>query len=181
MLLLEYDPPVLLVGPELRVERLHQRPEGAVDDRRVVRQYHHRPCRAAGRQPRHGHRRFGAQRGGQVLDEAGAKLLVDGGPHLVELLVEHREADLDTAVQIPRHPVRAAEIREHIAARVEMEDAAVLEEAADDRAHADVLGKPRHARTERAHAANDQVDRHARRGGLVERVDDPRVGHDRVG
>ena len=37
-------------------------------------------------------------------------------------------------------------------------DARVLQEAADDRAHADRLACARDARADRAHAANDEVD-----------------------
>ncbi len=41
-------------------------------------------------------------------------------------------------------------------------DAAVLEEAADDRLDADVLGQARHARPQAADAAHHEVDLHAR-------------------
>ncbi len=56
-----------------------------------------------------------------------------------------------------------------------MEDARVLEEAPDDRAHADVLRELRHARAQRAHAAHHEVDLHARLRGLVERLDHLRL------
>ena len=48
-----------------------------------------------------------------------------------------------------------------------MEERAVLEEAADDRAHADVLGQPGDAGPQAAEAAHDEVDRHAGLRGLA--------------
>ena len=47
----------------------------------------------------------------------------------------------------------------------------VLEEAAEDRAHADVLREARHARPQRAGAAHDQVDLHAGLRRRVQRAD----------
>jgi hypothetical protein len=48
----------------------------------------------------------------------------------------------------------------------------VFEEAADDRAHADVLRQARHAGTQRADAAHDQVDLDAGLAGFIQGLDD---------
>ena len=58
----------------------------------------------------------------------------------------------------------------------EAEDARVLEEAADDRAHADRLGQPGHAGPQAADAAHDRGrSAHARLRRRVQRVDHARV------
>jgi hypothetical protein len=44
----------------------------------------------------------------------------------------------------------------------EVEDARVLEEAADDADHPDAVARARHARPQAADAADDQVDVHPR-------------------
>ncbi len=49
-------------------------------------------------------------------------------------------------------------------------DAAVLQETAEDGTHADVLGKPRNARLQRADAAFDDIDLHTGLAGAVQRV-----------
>ena len=61
----------------------------------------------------------------------------------------------------------------------EVEHARVLEEAADDRAHADVLRNARDARPQRAQAADDEVDLHAGARGAIQRLDDLRI-HQRI-
>ena len=61
-------------------------------------------------------------------------------------------------------------------ARLEDEEAAVLEEAAEDAAHADRLGEPRDARPELADGAGDDVDLGAGLRGRVELLDDRLVG-----
>ena len=52
----------------------------------------------------------------------------------------------------------------------------MLEEAAEDRAHADPLAQPLDARAEHADRPDDQVDLRARLRGAVELLDDRRVG-----
>ena len=47
----------------------------------------------------------------------------------------------------------------------------MLEVAAEDRAHPDVLAQPRHPGAQAADAAHDQVDLHAGGAGLVQRLD----------
>ena len=83
-LLPEHDPLVLLVGRKLRVERLHQLLERAVDDRRVVRQGGHHPRRTVDGEPVQREGRLGPHRRRQVLDEARAELLVRLGQVAVE-------------------------------------------------------------------------------------------------
>ena len=61
-----------------------------------------------------------------------------------------REDDLDPAVEVPLHQVGAAKIDLVLSAVAEVVDAAVLEEAADDADHPDVLAPARHARPQAA-------------------------------
>src|SRR5215467_12673618 len=91
---------------------------------------------------------------GPVWQELPALLVVlEVGDHdlaeylLVHGRIENRAQHLDPAVEIARHQVgggdvdRGALVRQAVPA-AEAEDAAVLEEAADDRLDADALGKP---------------------------------------
>ena len=55
------------------------------------------------------------------------------------------------------------------------EEPAVLEEAADHAAHADVLAQLGHSRPQRADAADEELDLRAGRGGGVELVDHLRM------
>src|SRR5205085_4222842 len=81
--------------------------------------------------------------------------------------VEHREAELDAPEEVARHPVGAREVNVLGAAIVEVKDARMLEEAADDRAHTNVFRQAFNARAQRAHAAHDELDLHAgARGGI---------------
>ena len=59
-----------------------------------------------------------------------------------------------------------------LVARLEREDPAVLEEAAEDAADDDPLAQAGHARAEDADPARDDLDRRARRRRVVERLDD---------
>ena len=81
---------------------------------------------------------------------------------LAQFRVEDGKRDLDAAEQVASHPVGRREPHVRLAAVLEVPDAMVLEEAAEDRAHADVLGKAGHARPQRAGAAHDEVDLHTR-------------------
>ena len=92
----------------------------------------------------------------QALGERG---IVDGEDHLAAL------------EEVARHPVGAAAEDLGLAAVGEAEDAAVLEEAADDGADADVLAEAFDAGAQRAHAADDEVDLDAGLGGGVEGFD----------
>ena len=98
-----------------------------------------------------------------------------------------RDDRLDPPVEVAVHQVGRADVPLAVAAVVEAPDPRVLEELADDRADPDALGHARHARLERAGAADDRsiVDAGLRRAGRaprstgdvddrVELEDDPR-------
>src|SRR5215471_6182910 len=89
---------------------------------------------------------------------------------LADLGIERWKGDLDAAEEVTVHPVGAGEI--HGAAALEIIDTMMLEEAADDRAHADVLGQPWDPGAQRANPTNDQVDLDAGLRRLVELTDD---------
>ena len=73
------DPFALILWPKLGVERFHHLLKRAVDHRRIVRHARHDPRRTAGREARQSQRRFAPKCRRQVLDEAGAELLIQGG------------------------------------------------------------------------------------------------------
>ena len=80
--------------------------------------------------------------GGRVLEqriERGAE------PQLEPGILDRRDG-LEPVVQVPRQEVGAADEVPPVASRLEVEDAAVLEEAAEHAADADVLAHPLHAR-----------------------------------
>ena len=82
------------------------------------------------------------------------------------------EDDFAALEEVARHPVGGAEIDFVVAAVGEVEDAGVLEEAADDGADADALGQALDAGAQDAEAADDEVDLDAGLRGLIERLDD---------
>ena len=82
-----------------------------------------------------------------------------------------RHDHLDAVVEVARHQVGAAHVRRAAVARLEQEQAAVLEEAAEHAAHADALAQAGDAGPQRADAADDQVDARAGLRGRVELVD----------
>src|ERR1051326_361631 len=107
---------------------------------------------------------------GAVWQELPALLVVlEIGDHdlaehlLVHGRIEDRTQDFDPAVEVARHQVgggdvdRRARMRQAVPG-AEAENAAVLEEAADDRLDSNALGEPGHAGTQAADAAHDQVD-----------------------
>ena len=85
-----------------------------------------------------------------------------------EGLVFDGEEHLDAPVQVARHEVGAAHQHFFGAAVAKPVDAAVFEEPADDAGHLDVVAHAGNAGPQRAHAAHQQVDLHARLGGPVE-------------
>ena len=85
-----------------------------------------------------------------------------------------RERHLDAPEEVALHPVGAGAVELGLAAVAEVAHARMLEEAADDRAHADVLRHARHSRPQRADAAHDEVDLHAGARRVVQRLDDLR-------
>src|SRR5439155_11995504 len=79
---------------------------------------------------------------------------------LLQVLFEPGIADrteyLNAAVQIARHPVRAADVNFSITVVREIQDPAVLKKASDNTAHSDVFGKFRHTRAQHADSTHDQ-------------------------
>src|SRR6185437_16126823 len=73
-----------------------------------------------------------------------------------------RKHRLDAFVEVARHPVGAAEIQLGLAAILEEIDAAVFEEAADDAADLDPATESANSGDQRALAAYEQIDVHAR-------------------
>src|SRR5581483_8324087 len=86
--------------------------------------------------------------------------------------VLERDDDLDAVVEVARHEVRAPEIEPVLVAGLEVEEPAVLEEAAEHAPDANGVAHLRHAGPQRADAADDQVDARAGLGGGVQLVDD---------
>src|SRR5205085_11089857 len=109
---------------------------------------------------------------------------VPGGDAVVEGLVEEAAdlvdglrggeggEDLDAAVEVAVHEVGRTDPRLGLAAVLEPEDPAVLEEPAEDGPHRDRLRQPGHAGPQRADAPGEQLDADAGPGGAVEGVDD---------
>src|SRR5439155_6300264 len=83
--------------------------------------------------------------------------------------------DLDAPIEIARHQVRAADERLLCAAVAEVPRAAVLQEAADDAPHADVVADARHAGTKNGDAADEQIDLHARLRRAVQQINHTRI------
>ncbi len=97
----------------------------------------------------------------QRVAQVGHHDLVEDLPVHGRVLDRHQR--LDAAVEIARHPVGRADehlglVRGQPVAVAEADDAAVLEEAADDALDPDVLRHARHAGPQAADAAHDQVD-----------------------
>src|SRR6266446_2110997 len=69
--------------------------------------------------------------------------------------IVNRANDFDTAIEVTRHPVSAADIDFFVAIVGEIKDATVLEKAPNDAAHSNVLRKSGHARTQHADAADN--------------------------
>ena len=91
-----------------------------------------------------------------------------------------RDQQLDASVEVARRPVSRRDeelglIAGQDLAVAEGEDAAVLEEAADDGADMDVLAHAGNAGAQAAVAADDQFDLHPGPARLVELLDDRRI------
>ena len=104
-----------------------------------------------------------------VGEIGGKDLVVDAG---FDGGIADGEGDFAAFEEIARHPVGGAEVDFVVAAVGEVEDAGVLEEAADDGADADAAGQALDAGAEDAEAADDEVDFDAGIGGVVESFDD---------
>ncbi len=83
-----------------------------------------------------------------------------------------REEGLHAPIQVALHQIRAAE--EHLLAAPigKVINAAVLQEASQDAAHADRLAESRNTGAQAADAAHDQIDLHAGLRGAIEGGDD---------
>src|SRR5439155_16221357 len=87
-------------------------------------------------------------------------------PRLGRLILDGDE-QLDSAVEVSRHPVGAGKEYQVIAAVMEVQNPRVLQVAIDDAYNADILAQLWNARPQAANAANIQPDRHA---GLRRRI-----------
>lgn len=85
-----------------------------------------------------------------------------------KFLIENRENDFDAAVEIARHEIGAPKIDVGIAPVVENIDAAVFEEAIDDASDGDILAEARDAWAQATNPTNQELDRDAFLGGVVE-------------
>jgi len=86
--------------------------------------------------------------------------------------VENGEDHLHASMEVARHEIGAAEVDERVTIVMEDVDPAVLEEAVDNAANADVFAEAGDAGPEAADAADDHVDGDALLRGSVEGVDD---------
>src|SRR5262249_4100220 len=82
--------------------------------------------------------------------------------------IENGRYDLDAAVEVAAHPIGAGDEDFAIPTVLEAINARVLEEPADDAAHANPLADSRNARANDAHTANEHVDLNARLRRAVE-------------
>ncbi len=101
-----------------------------------------------------------------VVREIGLEVAQDAFAVLAPL---DREGHLDAPEEIAFHPVGARAVQIVRAVVVEIVDARVFQEPADDRAHLDVVGDARNAGAQGADAAHDEVDA-ARRLSRLRRV-----------
>lgn len=92
----------------------------------------------------------------------------DGLQLRLEDVVGDGRAHLHATNKVAAHPVGAANVELGVALVVKAEDAVVFQETADDGHHAHVLGDARHARTQTADAAHNELDLDARGRSLVE-------------
>ena len=110
-----------------------------------------------------------------AVRRVGERAVEDRGELATGADVLDRREHLDPPVEVARHQVGAAEVDGGRVARVEPVDAAVLEEAADDRPHADRLGEPLDAGAQHADRPCLDVDLGPGRRGGVQLLDDRRV------
>src|SRR5215472_10158844 len=119
---------------------------------------------------------IGAEQAGfAVVCEIGRQNLLRDA--LAQGWILQREEHLDTLIQIARHPVRAAQINLRLAAVLEIKDAAVLQEAAYDAAHANPAADAAQAWHQGALPANNQVNFHARLRGPVQGANHRGIDH----
>src|SRR3979409_2697843 len=83
----------------------------------------------------------------------------------------HRKAGLDATEEIARHPIRATKVNFRVSGVLKTKDAAVLQEAAHQTAHDDIIAYPRYTGSQAANASHKQIDSHARLRCAIERLD----------
>ena len=76
----------------------------------------------------------------------------------LDLLILYREHDLDTTVQISRHPVRTSHIDLLSSAILEVKDPAVFQKFSDDGAHMNVFAHSRDSHFHTADASYQKID-----------------------
>src|SRR5262249_44181651 len=99
---------------------------------------------------------------------------------LVHSRVGDRNHAFDAPIEIARHHVGRADVYDRFVGRqavaiAEAVDAAVLQEATDDRLDTNILRKAGHLGTQAADAAHNEVDVDPGSTGVIEGVDDDRV------
>ena len=82
--------------------------------------------------------------------------------------IENGENDFDSAVEITRHEIGAAEVNMGISGVVKNVDAAVFEEAIDDTSNGDVITEARDAWAQATNSTNQELDGDPFLGGVVE-------------
>src|SRR5438445_8152836 len=95
----------------------------------------------------------------------------EAGEVCARLPVRYHAEDFDASVEVAMHQVRGPDPVLRLTGTAEVVDPRVLEEPAEDRADPDVLGQPRHAGSDRAERAHQQVDTNAGDGRAVQGVD----------
>src|SRR5439155_8315011 len=90
---------------------------------------------------------------------------------VAQLGIGHRDDRLDATVEVARHEVGRSEVVLRSPAVAEGENARVLEELAHDRAHANPVREAGHARPQRAHRPDPEIDLRAVLRSRVASVD----------
>ena len=97
-----------------------------------------------------------------------------------KFLIENRENDFDSAVEIARHEIGATKIDVGIAPVMKDIDTAMLEKTIDDASDDDVLAEARDAWAEATNSTNQELDGDPFLGGVVEGLNNLFV-HEGVG
>src|SRR5580692_982991 len=84
--------------------------------------------------------------------------------------VPYMEHHLYALVNVPVHPVRAAQIQFGLPAVSKHKDPAVLQKSPNNAAHPNPVADPAHSRTQRARTAHDELNLHARLRSAVQRL-----------
>lgn len=90
---------------------------------------------------------------------------------LFQGFVVYRGRDLNTPLQVSRHPVRGRYIYQRVVIITEYVDARMLQVLVDNAQHLDVLAELLHAGYETAYSADDHLYLHSGLTGLVQPVD----------